>query len=362
MSVQKYTEYINKLGLTTEAYRLGIKRNDETGKITDDGKQQNISDIVMYWLCRCQSMVKHPGLPDTMPERVVNQILQANGCGLAAEMDGNWYFFTGGLGGPPDVNYNPTVFTVSNPALGKSKQYRINDWKSVKNTTIFDNMPDGVLIRHDSYCMGLLPLLRKYATLLAENELSIWMATINSRILSYLAASDDNTKASAQKYLDDMIDGNLGVIGQNAFLQGIATQPNANAATAGIMQGLIENEQYLKGSLANDLGLNANFNMKREALNSAESGLNNDMLLPFVDDIINTQAEDWKKFSELSGHETTAELGSSWEDNEQEVALFHEQIEATGEPLDETHEETPEEEEVKAAEEEGKNNDISDAE
>ena len=82
---------------------------------------------------------------------------------------------------------------------------------------------------------------------------------------------------------------------------------------------LIELEQYLKASWYNELGLNANYNMKRESINSGESQLNNDMLIPLVDDMLKRRKEGAEKVNNMFGTNITVELASAWEDNQEEI-------------------------------------------
>lgn len=81
---------------------------------------------------------------------------------------------------------------------------------------------------------------------------------------------------------------------------------------------LIEQEQYLKASWYNELGLNANYNMKREALNSAESTINNDILFPLVDEMLKQRQMACEQINALFGTDISVELNSSWEDNKKE--------------------------------------------
>lgn len=356
MSYKKYIANLQKLGILTTPFNFGRER-DNNGNITADGKAGNIDDMTSYDLIRTQQMFEYEGLPDTIPQKDAELLFQCTGYGLAFQNpdDGNWYLTTGGTDGELDPNCNPTIGTIANPALGYSGNIKIEGWKYVKNQAQYAGMAEGVLIRNDPLMMGLLPLLRKYNTLMAETELSIWMADINCRILSYLSASDSNTHDSAEKYLQDMTDGKLGVIAESAFLEGIKSQPNSNSATAGIMQGLIEMEQFLKASKFNEIGLNANYNMKRESINSQEAQLNDDALLPLVDEMLKCRQIGWDKFNELSGMHVKVKLASSWEDNAQEIAITHEEMEAGGEPLDEAHENDPAEEEKTEANEEEEN-------
>lgn len=57
----------------------------------------------------------------------------------------------------------------------------------------------------------------------------------------------------------------------------------------------IELHQYLTGTFYNEVGLNANFNMKREAIGDGESSLNEDSLLPLCELMLETRKRTLKK-------------------------------------------------------------------
>ena len=58
--------------------------------------------------------------------------------------------------------------------------------------------------------------------------------------------------------------------------------------------------------------------------------MNNDALLPLVDDMLKCRERSAEKVNEMFGTEISVSLASSWEDNEQEIELEHEQI--SGQP------------------------------
>ena len=226
------------------------------------------------------------------------------------------------MGGEPDVYYMPTVYTIANPALKLSKSLEIGS--------------ECVVMPNDSLYLGLIPMFARYASGMTENELSMKIAIINSRIVDLISAPDDRTRASAEKFLADIEDGKPGVIAENAFLDGIRAQPYGTTANSNALTNLIEMEQYFKASWFNELGLNANYNMKRESLNTSESQMNNDALLPLVDDMLKCRKLAVEKVNEMFGTEISVSLASSWEDNEQEIELEHEQI--SGQPETDTDE------------------------
>lgn len=263
---------------------------------------------VRYMLSRTQSMFRYEGLPDTIPQRMLELFLQTNGHVCFAKWDGGLYVYTGGLGGEPDAYYRPTIYTVANPAQRWSKNLVIGK--------------DCIVMPNDSMYLGLLPLHHRYAYNLAENELSMLVADINSRIVSIISASDDRTIAGAKSYLVDIEQGKLGVIGENAFLDGIRSQPYANSSGHAIITYLIEYEQYLKASWYNDLGLDSNYNMKRERLSASETDMNSDALLPLVDDMLSCRRKALEEVNALFGTDITVTLSSAWEDNQQQTEII----------------------------------------
>lgn len=285
-------------------------------------KPRCIQRHIAYMLNRTQSMFKWDGLPDSIPQRILELYLQINGNVCFYEHNGTLYVFTGGLGGEPNEYYMPTIYTIANPALKLSKNLEIDS--------------ECVVIPNDSMYMGLIPMFTRYASAMTESELSIDIATVNTRIVDLLSAPDDRTKASAEKFLDDIRKGKTGVIAENSFLDGIKAQPYGATGNTNVLTNLIELVQYQKASWFNELGLNANYNMKRESLNSAESQLNNDALLPLIDDMLNTRKIGAEKVNAMFGTSISVSLASSWEDNQQEIDSEQDAISGQPEETEQT--------------------------
>lgn len=263
-------------------------------------KDESIRSDIFYMLNRLMSMFKYGGLPDTIPKKFLDYYLFISGHSFITDVKDDLYVFVGGLGGEPDPYYRPTIYTVANPALNLSKQYKIGK--------------DGILLRNDTMMYGLLPLLSKYCSLLAENLLTMRVADINLRVIAMLTAPDDKTKMACDLFLKDLEDGKLSSIAENRFLDGIKMQsPPSNNGS--YLTQFIELHQYLKGSMFNELGLNANFNMKREALGAGESGLNADILFPLVDDMLANRQECLDEVNKMFGTNITVEFSSTWKAN-----------------------------------------------
>lgn len=277
-----YSYYFDKFGLNLYDF------ND---------KERCQRNYIMYMLNRTQRLFEYKGLPDTIPQRMLEFMLQINGFACFAKHNGKLYAFYGGLGGEPDEYYRPTTCVVSNPALKFSDTFKIHE--------------NCVIVRNDSFLYGLIPLFSRYATAMVENDISFRMASINSRIEMLLSAPDDATKKAAEKFLEDLCDGKLGVIAENAFLDGIKAQEVGR--TMRTFTDLIEYQQYLKASWFNEIGLNANYNMKREKLSTTESQMNNDALLPLVEDMLENRRQCIEEVNEMFGTEISVDFASSWE-------------------------------------------------
>ena len=269
-------------------------------------KEKNILFKILQMLNRTQSMFRWTGLPDTIPQYILERYLQMSGNCIFYKYNGELYVFTGGAGGEPDVYYRPTIYTIANPALNISKQLKIDD--------------ECIICLNDSYHIGLMPLFSEYATKIVETELSIDIATVNARMISLISASDDRTRASAEKYIDDIRRGEPGIIAETPFLDGIRSQP-LSTGSDNTIKSLIELLQYHKANWYNDIGLSSNYNMKREALNTGEASINNDILLPLVDDMLRCRQVACDKINAKYGLEVSVELNSSWEDNQEEIDI-----------------------------------------
>ena len=82
--------------------------------------------------------------------------------------------------------------------------------------------------------------------------------------------------------------------------------------------------------------------MKRESLNSNETQLNDDMLHPFIDNMLKCRREALAKINEKYGTNITVEFNSAWKTNEVELDKILSAIGGSEEP--QTKEEIKEEE------------------
>lgn len=284
--------------------------------VTD--KSKSSESIICYMLSRLQKMFRYEGLPDSIPRQYLENYLLVNGhCVIAKDLrhpeDQNLYAFVGAAGGEPDIYYRPTRYMVANPSLQTSNQYYIS-------TTDPNHEPNAVLVRNDTMWQGLYPMMARYASLIAENLLTIRTADVMLRVLALITAPDDSSRLAADQFLKDITEGHLASIAENRFLDGIRMQ-NPPSNNGSYLTQFIELHQYLVGSFYNEVGLNANYNMKREALSESETGLNDDSLMPLCEDMLRCRQEDLDRVNEMFGTSIKVYLDSSWLENEIERLL-----------------------------------------
>lgn len=250
-----------------------------------------------YMLTKTLSMFEWQGLPDTIPQRELEKLLQVNGYAFIAEHEGSVYAFTGGTGGEQDVYGNPTTIVVSNPALGLNKTFNLKT--------------DGVLIRNDDMQLGLLPFYEKQNTILVENDINMMVWGINSRAQNLISAPDDKSKLSAETYLNKLVKGDIGVIGENTMFDGIRVHSTGSSANTNVKM-LLEYHQYVKSTLFNEVGLSSNFNMKKERLISSELDQAEDSLFPLVYNMMQNRLDAVERMQEMFNIDVDVDFGSVW--------------------------------------------------
>lgn len=285
MSYKSYLAYLNDLGLSA------------VNKYDYQEKTLNVNLEIERFLIRSTMMYQWHGLPDTIPQRQLELMLQTQGYAIIGQINGNLYACYGGLGGILDEYFRPTKAIVSIPYLRFNAEWEIGT--------------DCVVVKNDLVRQGLLPLYAKYLTMLNETEITLMLSLINQRVQSYISASDDNTIKSAREFLEGLKDGKQGVIADNAFLESLKIV--SDKAVGNNLDSITEVLHYLRGQLFNEIGLATNYNLKKERITQAEVELNTDNLYPFIDDMMSCRREGIEDCYDLFGVDWRVEFNSSWD-------------------------------------------------
>ena len=134
-------------------------------------------------------------------------------------------------------------------------------------------------------------------------------------------AEDSNTANAFTQMQKNLKWGKLSTV-----LQAVKSWMNGDSKPLGVlpvngvcttyMQQLIEIATYIKGQLYNSIGLQTNWNMKRQALSENEIGANDDILKPLVQNMLLCRQDAAQKLG------WTVKLNDIWEHvEEQEVSV-----------------------------------------
>lgn len=261
-------------------------------------KDKYINTYIDNMFNRTQKMFEWKNLPDTIPQREIEYMLQRNGNVFITKVNGDLYALNGGLGGELNEYYEPTLYTVSNPYLKLSKNFIIDT--------------DGVLVRNDARMTGLLPIFSKASVLNCDCEISLSMLSIALRVQYLISASDDKTRNNADIFMSKIKNGDMSIISDSQFFDGVKLQ--STTSNNQIINQFIQLSQYIKASAFNEIGLNANFNMKKERLITSEISVNESSLLPMVENMEYERKNAVEKINKMFNTNIEVNLSCVWKE------------------------------------------------
>ena len=259
-------------------------------------KKEQLSKFRADMLNKSLTMFEWKNLPDTLPAVEIEKQLQTNGYSIIAKVEGNVYAFQGGFSGQDPYN-QPTKAIVNNPSLNYNGTFTIND--------------DCVIIKNDDMQQGLIHIYNKYGTLLIENQITMLMTDYNYRMPFTISSKDDSTTQSAREYLQKIIDGSLGVIGEAKLFDALKVTPTNNKGVNSFAD-LYGYQQFIEAQLNNTIGLATNNNMKRERLTTNEIEVNKNASYPLIDNMLRNRKQAVEKINKMFDLDIDVEFSSIW--------------------------------------------------
>lgn len=262
-------------------------------------KKQQLSRFRADMLNKSLTMFEWSNLPDTLPAVEIEKQLQMNGYSIIAKVHDNVYAFQGGFSGQDPYN-RPTTAIVNNPALQNSDTFTIDE--------------DCIVIKNDDMQQGLIHIFNKYGTLLIENQITMLMTDYNYRMPFTISSKDDSTTQSAQEFLNKIIDGSLGVIGEAKLFDALQVTPTNNKGVNSFAD-LYGYQQFIEAELNNTIGLATNNNMKRERLTTNEIEVNKNASYPLIDNMLRNRQQAVDKINKMFDLSIEVEFSSIWNGN-----------------------------------------------
>ena len=324
--------------------------------------EYSMADLVNYYEAnmfnRTFMMFNWKRLPDKMTSFDMEKFTQLKGFTLFIfdEKDDNrYYVLEGSKYDNITWNYEASKSLIVNPALkGLEQKYEIG-----KNC---------VLIRNDYICVGLFPIVEKNSIDIANTDISIRYAQFNTRFKTLFTSDDDNTKDSINTLIDKVWKGEkpVAVVTNDLYKKSVEGIAYSNTQNNDI-KNLMELKQYQLAQFYIELGINANYNMKRESVSADEFRMNDDALMPLIDQMLECRKMACKQINELFGLDIDVELNSAWlkiakevvnevKQEEAEVKKTEAEAKATEEASDAVDEEIKDEEGDTSGTEEDKSN------
>ena len=300
MKVKEFNKFIDRL-------ELG---NPTTPPSKEELYQLIFADMVN----RTSQMFEYSGLPDSIPQRNLELYLQLYGYTVIDKVNDTLYAFKCGLGGEPDVYYQPTLATIANPALHYSATRTLHT--------------DVALIRSDSLMQGIGGINNQYAWYLTEAYLTLRLALINARSEYIINSPDDNSEKGAEAFLRSIINGELSFTKTVGFDEKLSLQTlpySQNAMSA--IKSAIEAIQYLTGCWYRKIGLTSAYNMKREYVSEGE--LEDDSVDSLIFDMLECRKKGIEEVNKLFNTNISVRLGKGWNAEPKEQAEIKEPKEDT---------------------------------
>lgn len=258
-------------------------------------------------LNRVINMFEWKNLPETVDENFLNFTLFTQGRIVWTDIDGNIYALNGNYGGKPSVYYYPTEFVIANPVLG-SKIVTIGENGVMMILTDTDKLPT------TDFDGGLFGLLSTTAQLLADNISSINIAQRNTRLTALVSAATQAQKQSVELALKRMYEGEAYEVIIKDLIADIAVNPIAEniANVSNVIRELVELNQYILATFYHSIGINSNYNMKRERLTSAEVNVNDECLVINVINMLKNVKHAVDDINKMFNTEITVDFSNEW--------------------------------------------------
>lgn len=265
-------------------------------------KKEQLSKFRADMLNKSLTMFEWKNLPDTLPAVEIEKQLQTNGYSIIAKVQDNIYAFQGGFSGQDPYN-QPTTAIVNNPSLKYNGTFTINE--------------NCVIIKNDDMQQGLIHIYNKYGTLLIENQITMLMTDYNYRMPFTISSKDDSTTQSAREYLQKVIDGSLGVIGEAKLFDALKVTPTNNKGVNSFAD-LYGYQQFIEAQLNNTIGLATNNNMKRERLTTNEIEVNKNASFPLIDNMLRNRKQAVEKINKMFDLDIDVEFSSIWNETKED--------------------------------------------
>ena len=253
------------------------------------------SYISDYLLNNALSIFKYDGLPDNIKAVDLEKNLLRFGKILFTKWHDEFYIFSYSDTGKQNYLGEYTNFQVNNPYI------QCNEVFSDDNA---------VRIFHNDTHEPLINLMGMYSELLTESYITLNMADINSRIPFFISARDNATKASAEIFVKQILDGKQGVIAEQPLFESLKINPLTDHEN---ISQIVELNKFFYSDYFQKIGLTNLYNNVHDRISATETEFTATSIYPYVDNMKRNRDIAVEKINSMFGLSVTVEFSSSWD-------------------------------------------------
>ena len=235
-------------------------------------------------------------LPKEIPVRLFNLMLWRTGKVVFYKIGDKYLVQPFAYNDILDWYYVPAKGRVVNPYLPKGHQNW--EFKVADEAVIYNSTAD--IYNFTMYSVSA-DLIYKTANQLSENDISLYCITRNARMIAILSAETDIQKRGMDKVIEKMMNGDTDITMEENMVSHIRANPLTQNSTRNTLTEIIESTQYILANFYHSFGINSNYNLKREQLNSDEIDVNQEVLRLNIEDLLKSREDGVEKINEKYG-------------------------------------------------------------
>ena len=245
---------------------------------------------------KCMRIFTWSGLP--FPQKEIESRLLINGyCGFLKDSKVGFMVANGGMSGVTQYYDEFTAFNWSAPAVANTKSRSIGK--------------DCVIINNNQLRNPILPMVLRYASLLAHADISLKCALINTRETNTYASSDENTAENINKYYERLYNGDSASILDESLIESVKNISNRESTTA--IKDCLSARTDLLSNFFKEIGVKS-ANDKKERMIESEVDSNNQLLLFNISDMLAERKKACEEINKLFGTNITVELSDEFKE------------------------------------------------
>lgn len=272
-------------------YGLGKKAEKDILKL--DYSFKYWSDMLFE---KCMRIFTWTGIP--FPQKEIESRLLINGyCGLLKDSKVGLMVANGGMSGVTQYYDEFTTFNWSAVGVSNTKSRSIGK--------------DCVIINNNQLRNPILPMVLRYASLLAHADISLKCALINTRETNAYASSDENTTENINKYYERLYSGESASILDESLIESVKNISNRESTTA--IKDCLSARTDLLTNFFKEIGVKS-ANDKKERMIESEVDSNNQLLLFNISDMLAERKKACEEINRIFGTNITVELSDEFKE------------------------------------------------